>query len=269
MRIRTIKPEFFRHEQLALLSHKTRLLFIGLWCIADKEGRLEDRPQRIRIEIFPYETESIEGELQELCSSGFIARYSAQGADFIEVTAFSKHQRITGKEAKYVSKIPPRCDTGSSGETPEQQQALLGCVTGAQERKKEKGEKERKKVPRFSPDEHDALLSNAMRANAEFLQEWHRWNTYRNKKRKRISEDAAKEQIRNIHSSGIAAGIAAIRKSIASDWQGLFLDDAVGQTQKPSTPVRTMQDLITAGELKPIYRGPCPGLYADEDGANV
>jgi hypothetical protein len=32
-----------------------RLLFTGLWCLADREGRLEDRPAEIKAEIFSYD----------------------------------------------------------------------------------------------------------------------------------------------------------------------------------------------------------------------
>jgi len=44
-RTRSIKPAFFANEHLAELSAGTRLLFIGLWTIADKNGKLEDRPK--------------------------------------------------------------------------------------------------------------------------------------------------------------------------------------------------------------------------------
>jgi len=33
-----------------------RLLYPGLWMLADREGRLEDRPLRIKAEILPYDT---------------------------------------------------------------------------------------------------------------------------------------------------------------------------------------------------------------------
>jgi len=50
MRIRTIKPEFWKHDGIAELEYATRLLFIALWCIADRRGRMEDRPKRIKAE---------------------------------------------------------------------------------------------------------------------------------------------------------------------------------------------------------------------------
>jgi len=43
MRSRNIKPGFFKNEIIAEMPTETRLLFIGLWLLADREGRLEDR----------------------------------------------------------------------------------------------------------------------------------------------------------------------------------------------------------------------------------
>src|SRR5262245_30051913 len=54
-RIRSIKPGFFRNEDLAAFPFQHRLLFAGLWLLADREGRLEDRPKRIHADLFPYD----------------------------------------------------------------------------------------------------------------------------------------------------------------------------------------------------------------------
>ena len=40
MRIRQIKPEFFGDVDMASLPFRTRLTYIGLWCIADDAGWL-------------------------------------------------------------------------------------------------------------------------------------------------------------------------------------------------------------------------------------
>lgn len=123
-RIRTIKPGFFKNEQLADLTPQVRLLFIGLWTIADKEGKLEDRPKRIKAELFPYDSFDIEPLLERLHVANFIKRYEAAGMKVIQVINFSKHQRITGSEATSESELPdsPNGNTletlGSTEETP-------------------------------------------------------------------------------------------------------------------------------------------------------
>lgn len=45
---RNIKPGFFTNDVLAACDQLARLLFAGLWTVADRAGRLEDRPKRIK-----------------------------------------------------------------------------------------------------------------------------------------------------------------------------------------------------------------------------
>lgn len=98
-RARNIKPSFFTNEDLVDLPFSTRLLFIGLWTLADREGRLEDRPKRIKMAIFPADDVSIESALQELDSAGFLLRYESNGMHCIQIINFSKHQNPHVKEA--------------------------------------------------------------------------------------------------------------------------------------------------------------------------
>lgn len=107
-RIRTIKPEFFLDDDVARLNPLTRILFIGLWCLADRDGRLEDRSTRIKVQILPYDKYDIDAELEILAKSGFIVRYTVEGCKYIEIPSFSKHQAIHGTERESI--IP--CFTG-------------------------------------------------------------------------------------------------------------------------------------------------------------
>jgi hypothetical protein len=91
-RARLLKPSFFTNDDLAKLPPLTRLLFAGLWCIADREGRLEDRPERIRAEVLPYDKVNLPRMLNELADYGFIQRYEADGCKYIQIRTFKKHQ---------------------------------------------------------------------------------------------------------------------------------------------------------------------------------
>ena len=53
-RARSIKPSLFDNEILGTADPLYTILFEGLWCHADREGRLEDRPLRIKAQIFLY-----------------------------------------------------------------------------------------------------------------------------------------------------------------------------------------------------------------------
>jgi len=105
-RARNIKPAFFMNEHLAELDPLARLLFIGPWCIADKEGRLEDRPKRIKAEILPYDDCNIDKLLEDLGSApeSFITRYEINGEKYILVNNFKKHQNPHKNEK--ASEIP-------------------------------------------------------------------------------------------------------------------------------------------------------------------
>ncbi len=92
-RARNIKPGVFTNELLGTLPAEITILFIGLWCLADRDGILEDRPLRIKAEIFPYrENIDINGYLTVMERSGFIQRYSSGGKAYIFVIEFVKHQ---------------------------------------------------------------------------------------------------------------------------------------------------------------------------------
>lgn len=113
-RIRTIKPDFFKHEDLAELPSMVRLLFIGLWTQADRAGRLEDRPKRLKVEIFPYEDYNIEEGLELLATHGFIVRYKTDDKKLplIQISSFTKHQQPNTKEKE--STLPAPCQHSAS-----------------------------------------------------------------------------------------------------------------------------------------------------------
>lgn len=91
-RARNIKPAFFENEDLPSIPALGRLLFIGLWTLADREGRLEDRPRRIKAQLFPYEECDAEQYLCQLSERGFIKRYKSGDNFYIQINNFVKHQ---------------------------------------------------------------------------------------------------------------------------------------------------------------------------------
>lgn len=110
-RTRELKPAFFQDEDLATLSRDHRLLFSALWTLADREGRLEDRPAWIKLYSFPFDADVAPGDIDRMLSdlathSGqFIVRYRANGKRYLLVQNFKKHQHIHPKEAP--SDCPP------------------------------------------------------------------------------------------------------------------------------------------------------------------
>lgn len=98
-RARNIKPGFYKNEDLAECSVFARLMFPGLWMLADREGRLEDRQKRIKAELFPFDSVEVGPLLDELDKYGLIKRYEQNGIRVIQVVNFSKHQTPHGRES--------------------------------------------------------------------------------------------------------------------------------------------------------------------------
>lgn len=103
-RARLLKIGFFENEDLAQLPDKARLLFAGLWLLADRAGRLEDRPLRIRGQLFPYEMCDCNALLDQLAGRGFVRRYRVGDQRLIAIPKFLTHQNPHVREPE--SKLP-------------------------------------------------------------------------------------------------------------------------------------------------------------------
>lgn len=111
-RSRNIKPGFFTNDELAECSPYARLLFAGLWIIADKEGRLDDRPKKVKAMVLPFDDVDCNDLLQQLHSHKFINRYQVNGDSYIQINNWKKHQNPHCKEA--ASDIPEPVENNDS-----------------------------------------------------------------------------------------------------------------------------------------------------------
>jgi hypothetical protein len=122
-RARNIKPGICKNEDLAECSIPARYLFACLPMLADREGLLEDRPKRIKMEIFPGDAIDVEPLLMELSSHGtppFIVRYQNSDGRFIQITRFKEHQSPHYSEKPSTIKPPklPESVEHEATETP-------------------------------------------------------------------------------------------------------------------------------------------------------
>jgi len=110
-RIRHLKPEFFTDRKLASCGHQAMLLFAGLWCLADRDGRLIDAPNFIAGQIFPYDSSvNCDETLATLAATGLITRYQVSTEKYLQICNFTKHQRPNIKETQ---SIIPECSARS------------------------------------------------------------------------------------------------------------------------------------------------------------
>lgn len=100
-RIRTVKPEFFTSEDICALSPLARLLYIGTWLEADREGRLTWKPNTLKTRYLPNDAVDIQVLCTELIDHGLVVLY---GYGFAYIPTFLEHQVINPRESK--SKIP-------------------------------------------------------------------------------------------------------------------------------------------------------------------
>lgn len=100
-RIRTIKPEFFTSDDICALSMAARLLYIGAWCEADREGRMEWKPRSLKRRYLPDDNIDIDALCGELINAGLVVLY---GDSLAYIPTFAKHQHINPRES--VSNLP-------------------------------------------------------------------------------------------------------------------------------------------------------------------
>jgi hypothetical protein len=124
VRIRSIKPEFWRSEDVKRLPREIRLLFIGLWQYVDDNGVGIDDYRQIASDLFPIEDDPVEvreyvrdglATLSRLCREGstvpLIARYEIDGKRYLAITGW-KHQRV---DKPAVPRYPSPPDGWNSG----------------------------------------------------------------------------------------------------------------------------------------------------------
>ena len=103
MRIRSIKPEFWRSDDIDALSIPDRLLFIGLWSYVDDNGVGLFSLKDIAADLFAGDMARDSQEtlrrvsegLGTLSRHGLIEVYRVDDKDYLHVTRWSRHQKIT------------------------------------------------------------------------------------------------------------------------------------------------------------------------------
>lgn len=111
-RARNIKPAFFLNDDLAEFNSALgRLLFIGLWTLADYKGDLEWRASRIKAQLLPYDECDIKQLAINLDKSGFIRFYSDGYRILLNIPNFEKHQNPHKNEKAAGSDIAAYTDS--------------------------------------------------------------------------------------------------------------------------------------------------------------
>ncbi len=154
-RIRTVKPELFKHEELFELEKSSklpiRISFIGLFTCCDREGRFKWRPRSLKLDVIPYDECDFSRVLDALMTRGFVVKYEVNGEEFGYIPSFNKHQVINNRESE--SELPNPAtglvlDASSTRESREDH-APSGEGKGKERKGKEKEGKEIAQAPKF------------------------------------------------------------------------------------------------------------------------
>lgn len=133
MRIRNIKPEFYRSHDIDELDWHTRLVFIGLWSYVDDNGVGVDKLSSITADLFSHDlsvdpTETlrrVSAALEALAMRNLLVRYRASGKHYLYITGWAAHQRVHNPNKPRFplptseNVDPPEGLGTSSGESPE------------------------------------------------------------------------------------------------------------------------------------------------------
>jgi hypothetical protein len=103
-RIRTIKPDFFTSADIVALEPLARLLYIAIWCEADKEGRLVWRPETFKLRYFPGDQCEIHSLCGQLIHRRLVILYGDDDEQLAYIPTFKAHQHINPRESE--SQLP-------------------------------------------------------------------------------------------------------------------------------------------------------------------
>jgi hypothetical protein len=114
-RIRTVKPELFKHGELFDAEVESglplRLAFIALFTCCDRSGRFKWRPRELKLDCLPHDAVDFSRVLDALTTRGFVVRYADQdGVEYGCIPSFERHQVINNREKP--SELPNPTETG-------------------------------------------------------------------------------------------------------------------------------------------------------------
>jgi len=224
-RIRTIKPEFFTSEDIVSLSPLARLLYIALWCEADKEGRMVWKPLTFKLRYLPGDNVDVQPLCQEIIDRGLVKLY---GDGFAVIPAFAWHQHINPRESE--SQLPdptqkqavatrkPRVPDAS----PRVPDAHVGREGKGRERKGKEGENTSAVAP---PD-------------GVVLSVWADFVDLRKSKKAKLTQTAIDGIRREADKAGWTLD-AALRECCARGWTGFKADWVAENKQPRASPAET------------------------------
>ncbi|WP_293916577.1 MULTISPECIES: hypothetical protein [unclassified Sphingobacterium] len=226
-RIRTIKPEFWQDEKIAELPFQARLLFIGIWTLADDGGVLRGSEKFIKSQLFPYDDALRANEVRKwidaLVNARMLIPLEYKGESYLYIRTFRSHQKINRpSEARHIDEemLIKMLDNTDSSDA----HGVLSEYSPQEKEREGKGNKEKEGDTRG----REVKVKIEFPFDSEnFREEWENWKKYKSVEHRftyktEKSESAALKQLKDLSSGDESTAIAIIKKSISNGWKGLF-----------------------------------------------
>jgi hypothetical protein len=197
-RIRTIKPEFFKHGDLFDAEKETglplRLAFAGIWCLCDREGRFRWKPREMKLDVLPHDDVDFSRVLDALATRGFLVQYECDGVMYGWVPSFKQHQNINNKEsASIIPAFEP--ETGRDGNASATREPRDGHAPSLK-RREGKGREEKRREDSFSETEAEEDRQPSGLPESEGVR-WYEEEGYENRRLAEVAIKVASTRIRS------------------------------------------------------------------------
>jgi hypothetical protein len=172
--------------------------------LADRRGRLEDRPKRLKADLLPYDDADVGALLDELVMQGLLVRYQSGDMRLIQIVSFEKHQNCHVREPESAYPAPQEA-VPSTGPAPDKNSS--GPAEALNPNPLTEADTEAENPARAAPA--------SVRADV-----WTKWLRYKGKQK----ADTVALQARHLDewSAEGKDPNAIIEESIRNGWKGLF-----------------------------------------------
>lgn len=238
MRIRTVKPEFWHHEELSELSAESNLLAIGLLNYADDEGYFKLHPKLIESTIFPLRvlSLSIHGLLSELSNVGYITAFEgSDGKKYGKIVNFLKHQRVNRPNPSKIAAILCETKDRELSVSDHTQLSESSLTEGNRKGIGMEGNRKRK-VGAKAPSPSAISLPHG----CDFADAWNRWTKHRSEIKKPLKPTMIEQQLKELGALSESHAVARINHTIGMGWQGLRDPEDLPVSSKADIGGRTM-----------------------------
>ncbi len=219
-RIRTIKPEFWRDQDLSEISAEAALLAVGILNHSDDDGYFIANPKLVQADVFPLRELSCSTTvlLNELLSIGYIDLFiGTDGKQYGQVANFSKHQVINKRTDSKISMLRLLPSDYGSSEV---------VLRSGKERKGKEVEREMEREGECEGKKHASKFDALAMTIPECIssESWGSWIRYRRKRKLTTIQETMEGQISFLEDQFKLGSNPdmIILTSINNGWQGLF-----------------------------------------------